>query len=499
MRSMWMFVLVASIVAYAVPAGAVVEVQFPLSKMIGDSETVVVGTITAIRPEVNLLEVKPDLAAKGTSPGELVRVQIVKPAEVLQAAAVGRPLVLFVQAPKGKAPAAAVVHVADTWLMAEAVTTAKVPTYRVGMAYQGKGTFPGRTVALAAAMREMQAGKPGLLEKVVNDGFHGEIKELAKLGVAKPLSLQVVDLNGDKKPDLVIGTAEGFRAFLATADGSYKDATKEWALPGATAGACLAFGDVNGDGKPDCLLNNSILLNTGTGFAATKATVATPGKVRPLAAALMDVTGDGKADALVLSAGGELSISENPGTTDGEWKSAPARALWKDAEAPVTAVFGDWGDTGKPHVMVIWPSKVVRYALDAAGPGGPQAGGGPADFEGLTGTALTKYAKDGLKNVLATALDINGDGRQDLFLFADGLGLMMINRGFGAYLVNAKAGVPLVSGPQNKVPFTLTAATPWAAADVDGDHFDDLLILAEDGTLYLVKNTPRGGAAPAGK
>jgi hypothetical protein len=79
-----------------------------------------------------------------------------------------------------------------------------------------------------------------------------------------------------------------------------------------------------------------------------------------------------------------------------------------------------------------------------------------------------------------------------MFLFADGLGLMVINRGFGAFMVNAKAGVPLVAGPQNKVPFTLTATTPWAAADVDGDHFDDLLILAEDGTLYEVKNTPRG-------
>jgi hypothetical protein len=293
-----------------------------------------------------------------------------------------------------------------------------------------------------------------------------------------------VDLNGDKKPDLVIGTAEGGRVFLAGADGGYQDATKAWAPWGGASGYS-AFGDVNGDGKIDALQNNSLYLNTGSGFAATKVTLSAPGKVRPLAAALMDVTGDGKPDALLLAASGELCVSENPGTADGEWKAQPPRALWKDAEAPITAAFGDWGDTGKPHVIAIWPNKVVRYALDAAG-------GPPTDFEGLTGTALTKYAKEGLKNVLATVLDINGDGRPDLFLFADGLGLMVINRGFGAFMVNPKAGLPLVSSPQAKVPFALTATTPWAAADVDGDRFDDLLILAEDGTLYEVKNTPKG-------
>ena len=96
MRSMWMLVVLASVVACTVPAGAVIELQFTLADMIRDSQTVLVGTIAAIRPEVNLLEVKPDLAAKGTtSPARSSTVQIMNH-EVLLQAAVGQPLVLFV-------------------------------------------------------------------------------------------------------------------------------------------------------------------------------------------------------------------------------------------------------------------------------------------------------------------------------------------------------------------------------------------------------------------
>ena len=291
----------------------------------------------------------------------------------------------------------------------------------------------------------MQAGKPGLLNKVENDALRGGIKELAKLGVTKPLSLQAVDLNGDKKLDLVVGTAEGYRIFLANRRRRLPDAHQQWSLPGATAGGYLAFGNVNGDGKPDCLLNNSILLNTGSGFAAAKAALAVPGKARPLAAALMDVTGHGKPDALLLAASGEPLVRRTPARRTGNGRPSRCDRCGKTPSTPVAAFFGDWGDNGKPHVMAVWPNKVVRYALDAAG-------GPPTDFEGLTGTPLTKYAREGLKNVLATPMDINGDGRQDLLLFADGLGLMVINRGFGAFMVNPKAGAAFATGRRARCP-----------------------------------------------
>ena len=125
------------------------------------------------------------------------------------------------------------------------------------------------------------------------------------------------------------------------------------------------------------------------------------------------------------------------------------------------------------------------YALDPAG-------GGPTDFDGLTGTASDQVRqgrpqeRPGYPRWTSTATAgptccCSSTAWADLGLDQPRVrgvpGEPQGRRGFGC--------------PQGKVPFALTPTTPWAAADVDGDKFDDLLILAEDGTLYEVKNTPR--------
>jgi hypothetical protein len=201
------------------------------------------------------------------------------------------------------------------------------------------------------------------------------------------------------------------------------------------------------------------------------------------------VNGDAKPDAVAVLGDGQLVTSTNLGTTDGAWTKGAARKLAEGA-TPLAAAFGDWGDNGKPHVIVVTEKAVTRHSVDADG------GGTPADFERLAGERLADQRgfADGTKAAAAGVLDLNGDGRKDVLVLGDGGGFVLVNRGFGAFLADLDPGKVLTGqggAPGDKPPpFKATPATAWAAADVQGDGTDDVLVLADDGRLFAVDNPP---------
>jgi len=473
--------------ASASPAWAVINVKTPMSMIYQTSKTVIVGTVAAVDAAAKTINVNVRETVKGESPGERIVVQVVAPDGLMGEVAAGGPVVLFVAKARG---GVAVLHLADKWFLANGSPGASPPTWRVLQAHDARQSFPGRTVALVRLLADLKAGKRTILNVIEQNLFPGPARKLAKLDLQKPRWLLAADLTGHKQPDLLVGTDKGTR-LLRAAGGGYSDATESWGLSAGPSGY-HAVGDVSGDGKPDLLLGNTLWINNGRRFTPIKLPLELPENERPLAAALMDVTGDKLPDVLLLSSNGQLRVLENPGSPGRPWPARPASRLWPEGRAPLAAFFGDWGDTGKPHVMVIGEREITRYALDADG-------GRPAILERLTGVDLRKDSvkyRDGLKPIKALALDVNGDGRPNLLAICEAGGLLLVNRGFGAYLLDNDAGGGLVAQPDYKPPFRVTPATPWAAADLHGDGLDDVLVLADDGTLYAVDNKlhqPPGG------
>lgn len=121
------------------------------------------------------------------------------------------------------------------------------------------------------------------------------------------VSVAVADVNGDNKPDLLMGDlttgSEGLRVYLNNGSGTFGSPTvfPISGLAGFFAGGgSVAVADINGDGKLDAVLSNlgnntiALLLGDGNGGFGTPATF--QANVSPTQVFVGDFNGDGKPD-----------------------------------------------------------------------------------------------------------------------------------------------------------------------------------------------------------
>jgi hypothetical protein len=202
------------------------------------------------------------------------------------------------------------------------------------------------------------------------DGTFQEAKTYGSGGYAA-LSVVVADVNGDGKPDIVVSnqcldscSGGGAGVLLGNGDGTFQTAVTY--SSGGNADS-VVVADVNGDGKPDLLMGNYcvssnctvvVLLGNGNGTFQPLVTYGSGGDAQP-SVRVADVNGDGTPDIVVASQcinndcsgdGGSGTVGVLLGNGDGTFQ--PVVAYGSGGFGAYSVAVADLNKDGKPDVVV---------------------------------------------------------------------------------------------------------------------------------------------------
>lgn len=452
-------------------APAVFKLEKTLEQTLAEEGQVFIARISKVRTTETQQVVEAELVEqlKGKDAPGKMRFLAAKAKLIAPDAAVGQSVIVL-----GREPA--MVHLGNRWLRAAFSADEGFRFFDAQASMHL--TFPGRSDTLALVLKDVIAGKAPLLNEVEDRTFRGKVTFLGKLPADAGRGGGIVDFDGDGAPELIIGTGKD-REIYTLRDGKF--ARSAYTLS-ALSTPRWAIGDANGDGKPDLLDFKSIYLNNGKGFER-RGVLNDVDEPKVIACALIDANGDDKPDCLTLLRDGTLLIDENPGGPDATpWKAVPPGKLWTDAPAPQAALIGNFAEDGSAAVLVAREDGLWRYSLK---------GGTPDPFFRLAGELLSRYHSTGegkLANASLHLIDPNCDGRTDVLLVADGLGMVLFNRGRGAFFASVVAAQSLLPSAETKPPFTLSSKSSLLTWDFRKDKHADLLVISPDGTVHQVEN-----------
>ena len=316
------------------------------------------------------------------------------------------------------------------------------------------------------------------------------------------VSVAVADLNGDRKPDLVVANkfSSSVGVLLGKGDGTFQ-LTASYSSGGPFAQS-VAIADLNGDAKPDVVVVNvlpngdpntvGVLLGNGDGTFQPAASYDSGGQ-SARSATVGDVNGDSKPD-LVVPNSDSNTVGALLGNGNGTFQ--PGVSYNSGGYSPRSVAVADVNSDGKPDLLV---ANLCINLFQCEGIVGVLIGNGDGTFQ-----PVVTYNPGGDNSTSLAVADVNGDGRLDAVVAnacgspacsGDGSVGALLGNGDGTF----QPGVSYDSG--GLFPRSV------AVADLNGDAKPDVVVINligpvgvlpgnGDGTFQSALGYSSGGIGP---
>jgi len=307
-------------------------------------------------------------------------------------------------------------------------------------------------------------------------------------------SVAVADLNGDGNPDIVVanfyscltcGTGS-IGVFFGKGDGTFEPEVLY--SSGGAAAYSVVIADVNGDRKPDLVVSNAgilgVLLNNGDGTFQPAMTYDSGGD-GAYAVTVADVNGDGISDILVANGcaspcvGGIGSVGVLFGNGNGTFQAPVTYA--SNGQNSYSIAVADLNGDGNPDIILAnWCSaESCSYGSVSV-----LLNNGDGTFQ-----TATTFTSGGYRAVSVTVADVNGDGKPDLLV-------ANLCANMNCSPLGGVVGVLLGNGDGTFQPPAIyesggTGAWSVALADVNGDGKPDISVANNQtpGSVGVLINT----------
>jgi uncharacterized protein (TIGR03437 family) len=387
----------------------------------------------------------------------------------------GNQSAVLVSAPTVGGPAGSVtIYLADANFAPRAIQsfpTGRLPSSVVLADLNGDGK---PDIVVSDLEASSTVGDQGDIAVLLNKGdgsFQPPVKYAAGNG---PINVQVADVNGDGKPDIITADNSGGTVSVLLGNGNGTFATAK-SIPAGAAPQGVILADFNGDGKLDIAVGQdgggiSVLIGNGSGGFGAPVNSTTG--VGPWYLAAYDFDGDGKLD-LAINHGFDAEVAILRGKGDGTFTPVGMYAV--DAE-PTSLVVTDFNNDGIPDLVVASGNPALL---------GPDAGNKNMTFLIGNGDGTFRgasiYAAGNGTNSVAIA-DFNKDGKPDLIAANMFSAFVSYFRGNGNGTFATGVNIPLTAGG------SALTANYVVAGDFNGDSKPDLAVGTSGGIAVALGN-----------